>query len=993
MRVHARLLVRFSCALAALVSILLVPLPVLAQAGLEITVLGEPDGAPIPDAKVELTNPAIGFTATVTTNSQGKARFPSLSTAGEYLLSVSAGEAFVERQSEPVVLRSNFASSFTVTLPSRQGFGESVGVVATERLAQINTVDAEVSATLTEEEIELLPVEGRDLTRALYRLPNVTQATGFYPEAPNVSINGANSLYANYMLDGLDNNENFLGGQKFAVPTGFSQDVTVLTNNYSTEFGRTGNGVINVTTKSGGNQYRGEAFYLARPGASLDASSPFAGRDLSGNAVKDGFQRNQVGFALGGPVRRDRTFFFVDGEATRDDKDNLLAVPQLGVNETVPGENQFYFFSGKLDQRWTESLWSSLRVNAGDVEIESQGGGLEGGVTYPSAGSAQDRNSLLAAVKTSYVGQALVSESNLQFGRFRWNYGRPLSGPGPQSVVLGADGLTVAVLGHPGFVFDDLEETWQLQQKVTLPRDNHTLRLGAELLSADFSLAGGGNENGNYLVQLTAAQQAALVARNLGASLDVEDIPSDVAVLDYNVELRPKEFGVRQDIYSVYAEDLISLSSRLNLTLGLRYDYDNLSKGGSDQADDDNLAPRVALNYQLDDKSALRAGAGVFYDKVLYAIYSDALQQNSTSAAFRSQIEQLIALGILPRDTDLGRIFFEGNLTASFDGTVPYLGGPTSEELQDQRETVFSNERRILNPEGYDNPVTEQYTLGYQRQLGRSTLFYVDLIHTRSFNLFRLRDLNAPSPYPIDPAHVVVRTQAEADATRPVALVPGGARNIVVTESAGEARYRAATLTLQQTGAANPWSYRLSYTWSQLENNTDDINFRAQDANDFGAEWGPSINDREHVVSGFVQYRPLPRLALSLAALLQSGQPINRIPDAQIYGTTDLNGDGRSFGDAYVGNSDRSPGESRNNDRLGWSEVFDLGVQYRIPVRGMDLEARVDVLNLFNEVNLSGYSNNATQSNQIQVGPEGSGIVQRNAGPPRQFQLGLRLRF
>jgi hypothetical protein len=136
-------------------------------------------------------------------------------------------------------------------------------------------------------------------------------------------------------------------------------------------------------------------------------------------------------------------------------------------------------------------------------------------------------------------------------------------------------------------------------------------------------------------------------------------------------------------------------------------------------------------------------------------------------------------------------------------------------------------------------------------------------------------------------------------------------------------------------------------------------------------------------------------LNVTVAALLQSGQPINRIPDALLYGTTDLNGDGRSFGDAYVGNSDRTPGESRNSDRLPWSKTIDLSASYNLNFKSSkSLEIRADVFNLLNTVNLSGYSNNATQSNQIQVGPASSGsFVARNAAPPRQFQFGLTYKF
>ncbi|TAE44427.1 MAG: TonB-dependent receptor, partial [Bacteroidetes bacterium] len=190
------------------------------------------------------------------------------------------------------------------------------------------------------------------------------------------------------------------------------------------------------------------------------------------------------------------------------------------------------------------------------------------------------------------------------------------------------------------------------------------------------------------------------------------------------------------------------------------------------------------------------------------------------------------------------------------------------------------------------------------------------------------------------------------------------------------------------------YAFRLIYTLSRLENNTEDINFRAMDANNFEAEWGPSINDRTHIINSIFTWYPVEHLTFSVAALLQSGQPINRIPNGLLYGTTDLNGDGQSFGDAYVGNSDRHPGESRNSDRLPWASTFDLGAQYDVSLGGNALVFRADVFNLFNAANLSGYSNNATQSNQIQAGSAASGLlVRRNASAPRQFQFGVNYLF
>ncbi len=984
----------------------LIGLSLFAQAGLEITLV-DSQGVPAIGQLATIENEEIGYSEQAIANELGKIQVDGLSTSGTYKVTIEEGNFFKSRTINNIKLISDKTTSLNLVLDQKILALQEVAVTA-GAYQSINAVDAEVASELSSKEIIDLPVEGRDITRALYRLPNITQATGFFPEAPTVAINGANSLYTNYQIDGMDNNENFLGGQRFQMPVGFTQNITALTNNFSAEHGLTSNGIINITTKSGTNETRGEVFYITRPGPVIDSPSPFAQRDLSGNQVMDGFQRHQVGIGIGGPIVKDQTFYFLNVEHTTDLKDNLLDVPQLNINETVPGQNHFTYFSGKIDQQWSSKFRSSLRANVGIVNIERQGGGLEGGTTFPSAGNQQDRNSINIAFKNTYVSERFTYEGNYLYGRFRWNYADPENNDSPDVSVLDPQGLNMAFIGHPGFVFDDLENTHVIQQKFTFYRNNHRIKAGAQFKTSNFELFGGGNPNGSYLVQLTQDQLDGLVESGVGSDLAPEDLPADVQVLNFGVELRPSAFAKRQNIFSLYIEDQWSISSRLNLNLGLRWDYDNLSEGGGGDGDFNNIGPRISANYKLNENSSFRAGYGIYYDKILYAVYSDALQFNSNSSDYQRQLQALIDMGLLPSNTDLDAVTNAGNVVAN-DPNATYLNGPTSDELEDQRESIFQNELRVLSPDGYDNPYSHQFMLGYQHKVNDHTLFYVDAMHNRSYKLFRIRNLNAPAPYPIDPKNVVVRTTTEADATRPVpvfsdarggyALLGGDtlrgiARNVVLTESQGRSNYYALNFTFQKDRGDDNYALRLMYTLSYLENNTEDINFRAMDANHFEAEWGPSINDRRHLINGIFNYFVGERLTFTLAGLLQSGQPINRIPDASIYGTTDLNGDGRAFGDEYVGNSDRSPGEERNSDRLPWSATFDLNAFYRFPIGGNDLEIGAQVFNLFNAENLSGYANNATQSNQIQVGPASSGVlVTRNAAPPRQFQFSLRYLF
>ncbi len=973
-------------------------------ASLTVSVLTA-EGTPAIDRTVELSRTGSGYSAQSSTNRQGQAHFVAVPTATGYTVSVDGQVLATDIQ-----LRSNQTRTLSQTLPL-----DTVVVSASRRSLAVNMTDAEVSAGLTERELAALPVEARDLSRALLRLPNVVPSTGFFPEAPEVSINGANGLFAQYLVDGIDNNENFLGGPKFPMPIGFVQNVTVLSSSYSVEYGRTGNGIVNLTTRSGSNEWEGEGFYLTRPGPSVDASSAFAGRDLTGNPVKDGFRRDQGGFTLGGPIVKDRTFFFADLEYLKDIKDNLLFSPDLAVNETVRGENDSILFAGKIDHVLNDRWRLALRANYGDVSVERQGGGLEGGVTFPSAGSVQDRKSTLAAATAIYEGASFTSETSLGYSRFRWDYGRPLASSGPQATVNGPDGLPVAVLGDPGFVFDERENSWQLQQKFTLSRGAHRLRFGVDAMYSDFDLSGGGNAAGNYTVRLTDSELAAMRSLNRGAAYEVGDVPATAEASSYSVELRPGSFGRSQKQAALYAEDQVSLTSRLTGVFGVRWDYDSLSEGGAGAADMDNIAPRLALNHRLNDRLAVRAGAGLFYEKLPYTVLSDALQQNTTSAAYRAQLAELIERGLLPANTNLDRVTFDGNLSVSPPCTT-YLQCPTAADTGSLRDTSLANERRILNPRGLDNPYTNQFSIGLQWQPAVDVVASADVIYARSYHLLRLRDLNAPVPFTPNLANLtdenaallraqpngearralaeslgLIRSQAAADATRPVGTPAGGARQIVASETDGEARYRALTLRIEKEAGSDLYGYTLSYTLSRLRNNTDDINFRASNSNQFASEWGPSVNDRRHVVSALAYFYPSPSLSVSIAALFQSGQPINLIPDTSIFGTTDLNGDGASFSDAYLGNSDRAPGIARNSGRLPWSKTVDIGLRYTPRLGEGRLELSADVFNIFNENNLSGFANSATQSNQIQV--FGQPFAQRNAGPPRQFQFGLRYSF
>ena len=983
-----------------------------AQANLEVTVLSANQDSPMVSDTVILENSLINLRKTAVTDGSGKVFFKGLSTAGTYVVYTRNPEGMVIAFEQDITLAENMDMS--LLLIEEPVELNAVEKKASKRTVRINTTNATVSSEVGVKELLNMPVQARDVQRMLARLPNVSEAVGFFPEAPLISINSGNGLNTSYLMEGMDNNERFLGGAKIFAITSATQNVSVLTNNYSAEYGNAANGVVNVTYRSGTNEHHGEIGAVVRPNF-LVAKTPFFQRDFLGNQVNDSYGRYQLTYGAGGAFKKDKLYYFIASEHAYELRSNALYSPDLNVNEKVSGLGRNNTFSAKLDYVWNTKLRSSFFMNWGLYHTEKQGGGAEAGVVFPSAASILDKTSMLYALKNQYVSANLVAETNVSFGYIYWNYDRPkIKGERPQVTVLNPQAQVIAQIGNTGNLFKMTENTIQAQQKFKYYIGKHKIKTGLELTSSGFSLQAGSNPFGSYQVQLNAKELDALSKRNLGSSLDYTDLPSNIQVLNYAAELRTTPFGSRQNIYSAYAEDAWSVSNQLTLTGGLRYDFDNLSYGASGKGDADNIAPRLSFNYKLSKRDVIRGGIGQFYDRVPYQVVSNAMQYNANAAGFRKQLLALQQKGLLPATADIDKMMFEGTQTAT-TSDAKFLSPPTTNNLQNQRDGAFAQERRVLSPYGYKNPSTLQINIGYQLQINKNHILTIDAIHNSGTDQLRLRNLNAPSAFVIDPIYKTPRGVSAADAARPLPIyasadgyysvngndtMRGVARNIMITENGGRSEYWGLTFNYVKDRGDDKVAYRIAYTLSSLQNDTDDLNFRATDNNDFSNEWGPSLNDRTHVLSGIFYWYPTKKFSMSIASLIQSGQPVNRVPNAAEFGgTTDLNGDGNSMTPMpYFANSnaiinpDRYPGETRNSDRLPWAYTFDLGFQYDFlhqTKKGQkrNVQVRCDIFNLLNTANLSGYASNSLWTNQYQTGAAGTPISVRNVSAPLQVQF------
>ncbi len=296
--------------LTALCCALLAVLPASAQTAKgDITgTVRDPNGAVVVGATVEATNNATGEKRTATTNDEGVYTLSSLN-AGLYTLSVSSagfGNATVQNV--------NVTVSFTLTQDVQMapaGTQEVVTVTGQDAQVAVNTTDQQLSTLINARKINDLPLLSRDPNALLLLAPGTNFSTS---RLGGITVNGQRERNNNFLVDGIDNNDTSVPG----IPGGIStpnidatQEFRVITSNYTAEFGRNTGGIVNVATRSGSNDFRGAAYIYYR-------SDAFAARNFFADE-RAPLQRRQYGGSIGGPIKKDRTFFFFNYE--RDDFD------------------------------------------------------------------------------------------------------------------------------------------------------------------------------------------------------------------------------------------------------------------------------------------------------------------------------------------------------------------------------------------------------------------------------------------------------------------------------------------------------------------------------------------------------------------------------------------------------------------------------------------------------------------------------------------------
>ena len=936
-------------------------------------------GAGLPGVTVELLDLERGQRRTLVTNPVGFFAFRALS-SGDYRLDAAlSGFRSVRREGFRLQVGQSLDVDLRLGLASIE---ETVVVTADAPLLEVGRGGA--AGYVTEEEIEALPLSGRDFVRFALLQPTVqVDARG------SVSLSGQRGVNTGFTIDGASAKSAFFGfgrgglareGGGNLVAQESVREFQVVTSGYAAETGRSGGGAVNVVTKSGTNELSGSSFLFLRdhrmvarlPRSPLDAARGVTVDD--DRYTVDEFRRYNWGASLGGPIRRDRTHFFLSYDQTAQDQpflrdirgrgqyDAVLArFPELlagfrpnadgtAAADSVRGRTasgQFVrdtdnlILFGKLNHRVDDRHSLILSYNFADYGRRSDFVGEESRRFVES-------HSVVGSL-VSVVGRRGVNELRFQHAYDHLDRSSHL----PASTVQAGFQIfspSFGSFGKPWWlpVFNH-ERNFELRERFSLLSGNHELRMGFTFSRDTLSEFFAGNADGSYDFDTVADFAAGRPAR---------------ARIFFGSVAKPN-FRVAQQILGVYAQDSWRPNPRLTLHYGARWDatfnpagIEHVLPAGRSIPDDrDNFSPRVGFVWSLDAKSLLRGGGGLFYARTPSLLFSTAHTDT----------------GIYPR-------FGSAIVTPGETGFVP-LGDPIDNENPPPGLIPALSH---FDP-AFEDPRTLRVNLGYERELGRDFAVSLDFLHARADSLMSNFDANV-SPPALDAYGRPVYDGERIDpAYGPILVRASPARSDYMALTAGMRR--------RLRGGVQ---FQAHYTWSRDRSNDD--NERAgtltlSNPADPDYDWGRSLRDIPHrlVASGVFE---MPADFVTSGILTaQSGSPYTALDPAVGYS----NHPGFAIGPygaqtrAVVAGALVPVNGERNRP---WT-TLDLRVTKRLHVGRSEVEALFEIFNLLNTAAFR--VDDADQQevfldDGVTPNPE-FGLASALVGAQRQAQLGLRVVF
>jgi hypothetical protein len=600
-------------------------------------------GGALPGATVTVTNTETGFKRIVVTASDG-GYVANLLPPGRYRVDAELSGLGKAAQPNVEVL---LGVSTKVDLKLTPTVSETVDVVATTPL--IDTARTSTTMSITNDQISSLPLIGRDFRSLAQLTPGVVDSFG-----GRITANGARGVATDYNIDGASSNNDFFGENTGGTraPFTFSQaaikEFQVVRSQYDAELGRGVGAQLNAVTKSGTNEFSGEAFLFGRR---RQWAKGRPDRFSNGQLVSDSFRAKdstQPGFALGGPIAKDQLFFFVNFDAQRQKlpvtatdirtTSNFLALSPTVQQQFLtklegylghPYENELNYdqtfdqntYLGKID--W--NLGTKYRISLRDNYTSFRNDNNQAIGQRSNQGNENDKFNQLVGQVTMVLSPKIVNLLTIQHSRDE----RPIEPVVPVGPEISISNITTsAILFGPNESFPNntKEDKVQFKNTLTYSAGRHSLKVGTDMLFMNIDNLFARNLNGVFLYNNPQAY--------------VDGVPNS-----YRQGYGPGRGLTQwsQNTYAFFASDNFRVGKRITVDAGLRYDWQSMPRPEANafpqypqfiddiKVDRNNVAPRLGIAYDLsgDGRAVIRGGTGLFYGYMPDILLSNPLTQIS----------------------------------------------------------------------------------------------------------------------------------------------------------------------------------------------------------------------------------------------------------------------------------------------------------------------------------------------------------------------------
>jgi outer membrane receptor protein involved in Fe transport len=866
--------------LLLLLTLAAVPLHVPAQATASGTVQGtvsDSTQAVIAGARVTIESVATGAKREMVTNSTGSYRFDLLS-AGAYKVLVSnTGFSTVAQNVDLLVGRTATANVTLVPGAASQ----TVEVTGTNPL--IDVMKTSVSAEITPDEVQDLPMVGQDAADLAYLAPGVKQTDSYDPTKNRyaiLSVNGDGGRNVNVTVNGVDNKDNTVGGPVMQLPLEAVQEYHISTQRFSAENGRSEGAAINIITKRGTNRFHGSAVAFFRDTAlDTDEKDP----DGLGGTTKShpDYTRQQFGGSIGGPVKKDKAFLFFALNREREHQglqedttaygELVAAQPFFGSLDkpaaTVPRPFFETRYNGRAD--WTFSNHESAYVSYSSQANNS--------LNDQSAGTGDLNNGNFTVNHLQIANltlSSIISDTTVNQATVGWQYWNNLIASNVSSPLVTFPAASFGT--NTNVPQQSFQRKWQFKDDFSKAVGKHTFKGGVDYI---WNPVEGGFFEFSSTLELDFGANPTDILGNTGGAYP-QGFQTPGAVTGMTIANGDPTFIVATKQLGFYFQDDWRTSQRLTLSLGLRWDKDFNMIGGSDIqksrtyldlrtvdspisnpyvssiAKDDNLdfSPRVGFAYDLSGKGnhVLRGGYGLYYGNVFQNIPLF-MEQMSNATVFQTVLSLSSPSDPVPGTGEtLGEWVYDPN-------NLPTIPPPST-------QLASRSVGRLMDPH-YRNPVDQEFNLGYTWAVNPSTAFEVEYTHV--LGLHGNKTMNRDQKIPID--GVLTRPLDAAYAASSISdRVPASVR---VDSSIGREHYDGINFSFKERMNARfqlQANYTLAWAYGYGTGGGSFRNYPKLTTAPFASwEWGPSPNDERHhiTVAGVID---LPK-GFEIAPILQYG--------------------------------------------------------------------------------------------------------------------------